>query len=1002
MLTGKFIFLDIGSGETKILEAQVQQGSVALLKVAEMRDMSLFVSDDGVIRQIDGFCKSLKQTLLDANITSTSVVVGSSVFDISNKDITLQYASAKDCTAQFAKDYGHIGNQEIVYDWQYMGEITDGSTTRPKLYSSECKRAPLAEFIREMRRVGLHVVSIESSFTMRSYLRYLYTNTYDLPTVALVEVSKNIAHCDVYHNGTIISSEDISGDLFKLAATLSEQTKIAVPRINNLLYNVGVEESSSKDRTLALEGVATDTYYTTIKQAYSSFLTNLQAHLAELAKQRRLDNIQVIFFGGYLSMPKAAELVASMYTYTPHQVFRVGTTLVTAGGINVNNQLNREISPKFAGCIGLALRAENAIHTVNFCSKSLRKTKMVSSKDNGSSPVFKVLVIAEIITVAVGAAFVIIARGRTSEQVQTASRTLDCYVQTNVTVTLGDMESSIKPIVYDESVKPTFTYTVGNPSLAEVTEQGILVPKAAGVTYVVVHSSGVKGYLPCNLTVDLTVQKEAPNIKIADQTISLGDIQQPISGDIEAGSITFVSMSPDIIRISDNKLVPVSTGTATIAVHSDETDHYLAGQASFNVTVLPREERNSANVADFKVVTEPVEGTSLGLLVTAGASNYDGELPLLIYYLTETGEKVSLLHEDVSVSTTERMATPVTISTFGLSGSVKLYAQLGDSVPTELTVTLAGKDNTDEPKDSYRVRNRLSLAEAEQGASIEVPYAIEYHVALDVSATVVINIDGEEIATQTIVLPRTSSYYDGKISATIPTSISAGEHKLEVAVKPQGYYVYFRSNATLNVLSNALKLFVNSKPLQNGGTVSYPADADATNLVISAGAPDEVIESISIDGQTYEINSNSTVIKLSLEKAERCSAHAVLRSSSGDQQSYDFSVLRMNDSTELQVRFTTADGDVTPEVAGSVFTFRLPVTALSGVLNLNTTDSNAVISSVDNTAVNAGTFSQNIVRPGGDDMTLLVTVLAEDRSVEQIYKIQLVTEQANGVDNDNN
>ena len=49
MKAGKYVFIDIGCAETKIIEANVQQRCITLLKSAEMRDMSQFVSDTHTI-----------------------------------------------------------------------------------------------------------------------------------------------------------------------------------------------------------------------------------------------------------------------------------------------------------------------------------------------------------------------------------------------------------------------------------------------------------------------------------------------------------------------------------------------------------------------------------------------------------------------------------------------------------------------------------------------------------------------------------------------------------------------------------------------------------------------------------------------------------------------------------------------------------------------------------------------------------------------------------------
>lgn len=371
MQKGRYIFLDIGKGETKIIEAVARQHSVTILRTAEMRDMSLFVSDKGTIRQIEGFCTSLKRTLDEAEIKSTNVILCSSIFDFKHKDLTEEFKTIKTCGANFDKTYGRATDFSVINDWQYFGDQVFAKEIKQVMYMTTGQINLLKSFVTAMRNVaGLTVLSIESSMTAASNLQYLYNASYDLPSVALVDLGKDTTHIQFYKNGTLVNFIDMESSLYELPAELASKFDLPMPKLMNLLYNIGLNDTEKNRAALATATIDPEEFFSRIQEHCKQFCLDLQRTITSTAASKRLENVQVVFTGGYVTMPGFSELLQRLYTLTPCTVLEVDNIFATKT-FKIVNKSNRLLSAKYTTCLGLTLKNFNSQHTINLLPKEL-------------------------------------------------------------------------------------------------------------------------------------------------------------------------------------------------------------------------------------------------------------------------------------------------------------------------------------------------------------------------------------------------------------------------------------------------------------------------------------------------------------------------------------------------------------------------------------------------------------------------------------------------------
>lgn len=167
----------------------------------------------------------------------------------------------------------------------------------------------------------------------------------------------------------------------------------------------------------------------------------------------------------------------------------------------------------------------------------------------------------------------------------TAARTLESVtLEGNPTKTTYYVGETFDPT----GIKVMANYTTGDPE--DVTDEAIFTYDEAaltiGTTYAEVFAtynevdSDVKNY-------DITVNKKASSISIANLTIGVGDISTIIATTTPAdAALTYtITDGSEYVTLDGNQLTGSALGTATIKASYAGDDEYEAAETSFTVTV---------------------------------------------------------------------------------------------------------------------------------------------------------------------------------------------------------------------------------------------------------------------------------------------------------------------------------------------------------------------------------------------------------------------------------
>lgn len=365
MLNGKYVFIDIGSSETKIVEADVKTKGITILKTAEMRDTKAHIDSNGIIHNIELYCLSLKKTLKEAGIKSTNAVVCSSIFGIKTQDITEIFnSSVKDCTANFDKKYGRTTNYSVVNDWQHLGNHLQEKTITQKLLMSSGSISLLTSFVETMKTVvDLTVVNIESNATALCNLEALFPHSFDMPSLAVVDLGTNCIHFKVFKENAFVASVDLKYSNGNVYNALSENFNVVLSKMTNIAYNVGLEDNERTESSLAAATAAPSKYFMFMKEYVNNMLNDINEQIIYLQNAKKLDDVQVVFTGGLLALPGLADYVVDNFKEHPRRTLIIDT-LFSSKKIKIINKLNRKLSPKFDTCVGLMLKNQN-VHSTN-------------------------------------------------------------------------------------------------------------------------------------------------------------------------------------------------------------------------------------------------------------------------------------------------------------------------------------------------------------------------------------------------------------------------------------------------------------------------------------------------------------------------------------------------------------------------------------------------------------------------------------------------------------
>lgn len=370
MSSDKYLFIDIGSAETKIIEASVQHGKITLLKAAEMPDMSLFISSSSIIKSVEGFCYSLKKTLEDNLIKTRRAFICSSILGLHISDISSEFKNYKECLAQFKKKYNRTTKPTLACDWQFMGEIVADNSIISKLLCTSGPINIVENFLLAMHNIaGVIPISLESSFTAQANLQTLFSASFDLPSIAVIELGRQQVLCQYFKNGAFAHQTALKPDILKLGVDISEHFNLPLPKAQYLLHEAGIKEDLCMPYASA-EGFSAEEYCNFIEDYLKNLLEDIQNNILNVASAKQLENVRVIFTGGLLDIPGISDFIRRHYSFTPYEIMEIPTRL-DSRNFSISNKLNCALNAKYSNCVGMLLKSFNSIHTTNIIPKDL-------------------------------------------------------------------------------------------------------------------------------------------------------------------------------------------------------------------------------------------------------------------------------------------------------------------------------------------------------------------------------------------------------------------------------------------------------------------------------------------------------------------------------------------------------------------------------------------------------------------------------------------------------
>lgn len=163
---------------------------------------------------------------------------------------------------------------------------------------------------------------------------------------------------------------------------------------------------------------------------------------------------------------------------------------------------------------------------------------------------------------------------------------------------------------FSTSSTGSYTYTIANPSVATVDENGVVTPVAAGTTILTVNQAADATHYAGSITINVTVEAEemaTPTFNIENEltlsygeTLTLTQSSDPNSSShiITNGSVSFTATPQGIVTFNGLEIAATAAGTATITLTTTATANFESASKAFTIEVTAPEGRTDAFVGE--------------------------------------------------------------------------------------------------------------------------------------------------------------------------------------------------------------------------------------------------------------------------------------------------------------------------------------------------------------------------------------------------------------------
>ncbi len=355
--SGRYLILDIGQVETKIMDASISGSTITVHNTVDMRDMSPFVSiESHTLGNIKGFVASFKETMDSYKIRTKKVLVCSTILGIrmnTTQQSSKTYKDTKELDKFYQEQLGRASSNLTISDYKLYGHEPDETELRYQIMTQKAGLMLITDFVSSMHDAGYSVVHIEGSISAMANISQLFEHSYDLPTLFMVDMGSSITIC-AFKNGVFHTSRSVHFSITNLVKDLSVELGQPPIKIKKYLYKIGAVRTTATENELYADDIDADVYFKIINQSALTSLDMIKKAIEERVLNKQLGHYQVQFMGGLMDIPGMFELFETSWTDVPIGQMKIESRFSTKT-LAVVNKMNSYIDNKYATCIGVLL-----------------------------------------------------------------------------------------------------------------------------------------------------------------------------------------------------------------------------------------------------------------------------------------------------------------------------------------------------------------------------------------------------------------------------------------------------------------------------------------------------------------------------------------------------------------------------------------------------------------------------------------------------------------------
>jgi len=180
----------------------------------------------------------------------------------------------------------------------------------------------------------------------------------------------------------------------------------------------------------------------------------------------------------------------------------------------------------------------------------------------------------------------------------------------------------------DATCSNALTYTSGAPSIATVSESGLITAVSYGTAKITISDPGSETNAPATTTVTVTVPdlRTASALSVSNENVQVDRLASiKVTPSNAAGTVSYRSVDTEIATVdAEGNITGVAEGETTIVISDEGDDNVKAGVVNVTVTVTDPRNENTLVVTPIELTIEMEKGTTASLTVSdaQGAVTY--------------------------------------------------------------------------------------------------------------------------------------------------------------------------------------------------------------------------------------------------------------------------------------------------------------------------------------------------------------------------------------------